>query len=410
MDDKDHTVSWQSAFFGIATLALNSITQEGGRVCTAPRAVRAGLLSSPCFCLVDMLYLLYRILRRYHSRSTTIGHAMSVIACEEHWPARVSFHELQDWQSFLAVHVILPVVAILQLVKLMGFEDLPWTRACAITYVVSYLLREGLYWTQRPHPSSDDDTSKESSPSEHDAGSPWILTVAGGLQYLLWVAILYQLAEASKSCSEERGFDADGIASRIISLCVFVLLAITVFILSVLANLCVVGSAHCLEACLLHRLDSVKHRLESVKEKTGPWYIFVQIPLAAFLITLAFRDAIDMEYLENYLNFAADLKSKHCEPSSGKFRATSFHHLATFVLGLGAATIIFMIFVGLFILYMFMTLFATKVIRRFRPTTQSFPSMSVTTFIMNLVGGLLYYRVALQTAETYKPPWTEELG
>ena len=59
--DTANSVSWQSAFWGLVPIALNSMTQPSGKVCGSPAGIGFLLRVSPFMCLFDALIVIVRM-------------------------------------------------------------------------------------------------------------------------------------------------------------------------------------------------------------------------------------------------------------------------------------------------------------------------------------------------------------
>ncbi|KAL9092213.1 MAG: hypothetical protein Q9159_000972 [Coniocarpon cinnabarinum] len=132
MDDSPEPVSWQSAFFAIALVARNSMTQEGGRVCQPPPYDNGLYISRQC-------------LKRRSIRAALQDAAVRQARDANDPLSRNSKSRLQEF----ATHVLLPLAAVLQLVKQMGYRGLLWTN------MVNFTRRELLHFNMlRPPPST----------------------------------------------------------------------------------------------------------------------------------------------------------------------------------------------------------------------------------------------------------------
>ena len=169
MADEEQVVSWQSAFFGIALIALNSMAREGGPALGVHDDKREAMFCSPIICLLDTLYILgYLSIKLIKGcRLSEAIKSAAAAAGEESKLSTSSEGGLQERKAPLKVLVIdvaIPIAAILQLVKVMGFHGVPWTQAFAMFYATNYFLRETL--RRCPTSSAAITTSRESGDQE----------------------------------------------------------------------------------------------------------------------------------------------------------------------------------------------------------------------------------------------------
>lgn len=124
------TVSWQSAFWALVPLALNSMSQPSGMVCEFPSKFNFVLRSSPIICLLDALLVLarlawytavlkspsaavQRIIRRRFQDIKDEAEENSLASLRRNTPFRLCLFNLG---------------ALPQIVKLYALRGLPWTK------------------------------------------------------------------------------------------------------------------------------------------------------------------------------------------------------------------------------------------------------------------------------------------
>lgn len=116
------TVQWQSALWGIAAVALNTIVQPAGTVCGLPPSYGTWLRSSPWFCLAGNINVIYAITKNV--RYVSLRQAIRAAAESGHQ------HDAKRGLSSLSqrfVRWLLMAVAIIQMIKLFAYRGLPWT-------------------------------------------------------------------------------------------------------------------------------------------------------------------------------------------------------------------------------------------------------------------------------------------
>lgn len=147
----DSLVSWQSAFWSLPPLALNTMMQPSGRVCGFHPSLRTYLRSSPIVCAVDAILILLR-LAIYICR----GDAPSVAAQRvrtvrsqgaEHMPLAGGLQELEQMPFLRIFWFVFGTLS--QLVKLAALRGVPWTQVWGGIYVGSFLVVEGLHALSR---------------------------------------------------------------------------------------------------------------------------------------------------------------------------------------------------------------------------------------------------------------------
>ncbi|KAH8807921.1 hypothetical protein F5884DRAFT_857483 [Xylogone sp. PMI_703] len=156
-------VSWQSAYWSLPALALNSMLQSAGKVCGLNASLRIYLRSSPIVCAMDAIFILIRF-AMYTSHGYSILWAAKAIAVargivdEDHRPEDVPTEnlELEDTpnenrepgrfssteRNIYLLYLALGVGVITQFFKLMACRGIPWTQVWGCFYVFSYLIEE----------------------------------------------------------------------------------------------------------------------------------------------------------------------------------------------------------------------------------------------------------------------------
>jgi hypothetical protein len=124
-------LSWQSAFWGISSVASNTMFQEVPSFEGHLELLRWVLRSSPIVCLADIVLTVSRVaaLTRAHGFLVAIR-----IAAHVRYPYQGE--SLDRTIGGQAKSIILFVAACLQLGKLMACRGIPWTQASAIVYML----------------------------------------------------------------------------------------------------------------------------------------------------------------------------------------------------------------------------------------------------------------------------------
>jgi hypothetical protein len=133
-------VSWQSAFWGLAPLALNSMLQP-----TRPKARYSGIESlalraSPIVCAVDaltsLLQILYLTRFRGPSQNLTVRHAAKVWLLARNESTSGQKEPVEASKRVRLFVFILGTLS--QSTKLFACQGIPWTQTWAYLYVTSF--------------------------------------------------------------------------------------------------------------------------------------------------------------------------------------------------------------------------------------------------------------------------------
>jgi hypothetical protein len=140
------TVSWQSAFWALVAIALNSMCQPSGKVCRFPSADSFYLRSSPIVCAVDSLQTILKSIC-----FLLLGHpprdAVARIARERFPNAADDDGDREDrfgsWEKHNVKRwIVLGFGSITQIVKLYALRGIPWTQAWATMFFLSWIVTE----------------------------------------------------------------------------------------------------------------------------------------------------------------------------------------------------------------------------------------------------------------------------
>ena len=144
------TVSRQSAFWAVVALGLNTFVQPGGKVLGFPAEYSRALRLSLILCIVDTLGVLYSVaFFCYKTRSFKKGLALAArYRClTEDAPAEPRLERTWWFRLLVFVPGALP-----QAVKILGMGGIPLTKVWGMAYLVSFLVLEGLDLLQPRQP------------------------------------------------------------------------------------------------------------------------------------------------------------------------------------------------------------------------------------------------------------------
>lgn len=183
------TVHWQSAFWALVAIALNSCLQESGNICEI--RAKFGLLvkSSPVFCVVDTLTVWAQII--FYLTRVPPRDAIRIVAKSRQQYDPNTAEESTSCSRIVG-RSLLALLAILQALKLYALRGIPWTQAFGTMYLVSYLtnaLLNVLGKSQTPEqPPLADMRRGDARPSK---GQIQFLAVIGAcFQIAIWTAIV----------------------------------------------------------------------------------------------------------------------------------------------------------------------------------------------------------------------------
>ncbi|KAG6995802.1 hypothetical protein G7Y79_00041g077540 [Physcia stellaris] len=163
--DTSDEVSWQSAFWALVPIALNSMTQPAGRVLGMPSKYSFYLNSSPIVCMGNALEIVSKLCWRTYD--------LNSVDAAAHWTAKEIFEdverpepptELEKLQENRTVRLCIFILGALpQVIKLYAMRGIVGTKVCASMYLSSFLVIEAaMRWLERYRTDSrgQDDQAK----------------------------------------------------------------------------------------------------------------------------------------------------------------------------------------------------------------------------------------------------------
>ena len=142
--DPSNQVSWQSAFWALVPIALNSMTQPSGKVLGMPSKSGFYLNSSPIVVTVDALNLLIKLVWRAYWMQSFSAAAQSIT--EKRFADVGGRHSgLAQLQEIKSVRLIVFVFGALpQIIKLYAMSGVLGTQICASLFFGSFLIIEAI--------------------------------------------------------------------------------------------------------------------------------------------------------------------------------------------------------------------------------------------------------------------------
>lgn len=136
MDQNQNTVSWQSAFWALVPLALNSMAQPASLVLGTPSKHGYLLRVSPVVCALDALHFLICLM--CYTASLKDPRAAVELVTKHRYRESGDGDIARLQQSWVLRSAILLFGALPQIVKLYGMRGVPWTTAWGSLYIGSF--------------------------------------------------------------------------------------------------------------------------------------------------------------------------------------------------------------------------------------------------------------------------------
>jgi len=132
-------LSWQSVYWSLFSLALNTMVQPSGSVCGFRPSLSIYLKSSPVVCIFDTVALLTRFII-YAFRSRSLSNAARLIRKAGRYGPENTLEEYKGFECPLIFRFGVFVVGIIySFSKLLVSSGIPWSKTRACCYFVSFL-------------------------------------------------------------------------------------------------------------------------------------------------------------------------------------------------------------------------------------------------------------------------------
>ena len=150
-DSARNEVSWQSAFWALVPIAINSMTQPCGKIYGFSEDYGFFLRSSPIICAYDAISTLVLFGFRLIEGKSFRKASQAVISYRfRHTNEEIGSGGLQDLQNNTRLRLFLFAAGALpQLIKIYAFAGVHWTKVWASLFFVSFGLLEVLVVSQR---------------------------------------------------------------------------------------------------------------------------------------------------------------------------------------------------------------------------------------------------------------------
>lgn len=197
----DHQVSWQSAFWGLVPIALNSMVQPSGKVCDSPAAIGHLLRVSPVMCVFDAVTVLVRTVV-YTITTRSFSAANRRILIQRYTADDDNAGDVQNFKENTVTRWIAIALSVPQIVKLFAFQGTPLTQTCAAMFLGSFVLVELLVVVPKALTTRPFEADEETNGAGADS-LPYLTVAASAC------LVLYAVARALVAILEPYHFTLD---------------------------------------------------------------------------------------------------------------------------------------------------------------------------------------------------------
>jgi hypothetical protein len=180
-------VHWQSAFWGIVLIAFNTMIQDSGDICGRPAQYRFMTRSSPFVCLADSITILIHFATLCFHSSPLNALRLVAVSRGQH---RTPEDETSTKVSTILVLWIVRVLALIQAIKVVGLQGLPWTKAFGAMFLSSYMLVEAMNLVSLPDETTSMRDRSKAQTIRKCLAEP-LFQVAAWSQLVLWTYSLH---------------------------------------------------------------------------------------------------------------------------------------------------------------------------------------------------------------------------
>lgn len=181
-------VAWTTVLYALISFALNTMLQPAGTVCGGPPSLGFMLKSSPIICLVDTLYMCYKLLQYYWTSESLKAAQMRLLRLRyQPWDdGNVDEIELiGQVQNDQAVRIIVFCLSLPQMVRFFAFHGLPWSKGIASLYLASFVIVELLViWPRGAVVQAANATNREKAIKSSGSLSLTYISIALAIAFL----------------------------------------------------------------------------------------------------------------------------------------------------------------------------------------------------------------------------------
>jgi len=412
--DLTGTVSWQSAFWALAAIALNSCLQDSGKICEIEAKLGLLVKSSPVFCAVDALIVWGQIL--YYLTRVRPREALCIVARSRQQHGTDAQEESRSI-SLIVGRCLLLLLAILQGLKLYALRGIPWTQVFGTMYLVSYATNALLNVLGKSQTAED--TSQSDMRRGDIQPSVWLIhrfaVVAACFQIAIWIPVVRAALPDQWLAILERsscrwpidvvtflGLAPLGLVATLASyIPIIVAAVIDIAILLLPSAIVLVASNALIRACLPSLLNITADAF-SCSVQTMQYTVAISFTFIVASVQICFLPFPVINWL-----FSSEL------PQLGVMLVENFiEQWGTYTqyglafLALAVIAIISHFWYRVF----FMGLIAQKLKITSLGMSSNLAWACLFMFLANISLALLYYSHIYSPESTWKPSWTENLG
>lgn len=400
------TVSWQTAFWTLVAIALNTCLQECGQVCGIKREFSILLRSSPIFCLTDTVVICVQLL--YFAPRAGVRQAIEIIAASRNQRNFERAYQEPRLVNYITRGILLSA-ALTQSIKLFILRGVPWTQFFGASYLSSYCLNAILNVFGNPTVFENNLGAPEPYPREQLFFRKRVINPAAKLapvlQIIAWMVAL-------RSVLPEDGLFSSGLCGILLHLPGMLLYLTPLMIIWAFA----LATVSCLDFIIMFGPGAILFSLFFVHPRPG-WQSVLD--LISSLLDVSEDTAIIGT--GTFLAIASLLLHLCLYPFMiCSAVAERLAPLTVLVLNLfdqfdpyGVTLSFILIAAGTSYLLSRIILFGSLA-RRLRLTslgmTNDLGCACLFLFMANVTFALLYFTLGYDPDGTYKPHWTENLG
>lgn len=341
-------LSWQSCFWAIVPIVLNTMCQSSGRILGYDAKHSFALRSSPVVCAANVVDTLVQ-LRRLCAREPSFAAALQALIDVRFKGAPQgsedgSFEALRKNQAFRVILFVFGAAP--QMIKLYACNGIPWTKAYCTAYIASFFLDETLATMASLFRISGGKTTDQASPSPQ--GRQQLYSVWTRAVLLSSYAAVYLVFATELTMLVELGFNEHG---------VLLLLALALFVISSLPT-------------MFLQMTQVSIEIQRQKLAGTVSFSFLAWTIPSFVAAV---------FIWSFWMFPFDF---------GRGNDVVMYCM-TWIAGVG-----------------FLIVDETELEKLGQP----FSGLGKYFVVLHFSGALLYYTIRYDSSSTYKPAWTDYLG
>lgn len=399
------TVSWQTAFWSLLAIALNTCLQDCGSVCAINRDFALLVRSSPIVCLVDTLIIFLQFICYTVRNGPRRAIRIVAISRNQH-TSRLPRQNITPTQYL--VGGILFAMAVIQSIKLFALSGIPWAQFFGACYLSSYLFNALLNALGKPKSELDSiEISLRANTCFSEAAIKQSARLAAAGQIVVWTASL-------KGILPEDEFDFLGVSCAgllyFVGSCLVAVPLLSAICITATSFLFVdlgvvfVPAAITLGLCFVHLRSGWPSVIELTMSVMGVTDETAAIGIGAF-----FALAWLMLHICVYPFYVSGAVLERLVDGLSPKALLVIEEWGPY--GPGLVLVILAAFLSYVVARIFLFgVLAEKLHLRHLSIASNMGSACLFLFTANIYFTLLYYTVLYDPEGTYKPSWTENLG